>query len=896
MEFLVGDDTGLLKNVSTRTRCTYTYKTCQQDRNEAILAACWSSPQLVSDEVTIGRRSGVVEAVALPPPPAASSALTAKMSIPCGANPVRAPHYAPRALSCSVQPLRSIRMPAPCVQTSLLHTPEVRSILNASLRESLAADPYFSLFHSPASSPLVPAESPFFGSALPQLFCLDQEGHACVVNWDGDFAEELQVLATAADEKVDFDESEGTLRLKKTREDVSPESADHTGALSRVSVYEISFPSVPAYSHPSPVSVSGSLRRVSSQPRAGPRVKQEEGASATSAASSSCHVVAGWQLAGPVGCATPIHPLMPDRFAFGGRENEVKVFDLARGRYVWAAKNVKQTLLQLRVAVNPTSLAWLPRVHPLVLAAGTARGAVRLFDLRCQRRPVYEVENACRGTHETVEKRVITAMAAEEVRRCGAGGLWDILQAVETARAQLSDAGEDRRPAAPAASEAASTRVKVKQEPEEGEKASELSLAKGARGKGAKKRTRTAQSETQEGARDKKRAQLKAEGLGAEEERQSAQSAAETAEESEVSDEALKAQLRSLYGRDRTKLYFADSCGAVYVHSVLTEDALMRQIDKNVQKHNRTSCCATLSEDEEAERWSSGAAAAPAQKESKWADPRIRHKLILAFQEKAQGKLSSKKKRLQAVHVPAQRAAVRHALHRRIQRHHGRRRRSRCLITCCPFFSALTEDVSGRLLVGVGYGRHAYVWQTASRKLVDKVYLKQKLLAVLPGRNFLRAEEEGGSNSKCSDEEASDGESADTDEEENEKDAKSEEGEGDFVDGENSEDDGDSEDEEGSEGEGDLEGEGDSDDEEGSEGEGDSKGEADSDGEDDDSEGEEEDSEEDDASDASLEDVSRRGKGRGASRGGERKEGRQKRSRQFGVGGMGAKGRRVSRA
>ncbi|KFG42890.1 hypothetical protein TGP89_225360 [Toxoplasma gondii p89] len=721
MEFLVGDDTGLLKNVSTPRRCTYTYKAGQQDRKEAILSACWSSEEFLCEEVTVGRRSGVVEAFRLPaPPPSSAVASLQKAKLPpTSANPVQAPHYLPHsALSCALRPLRVLRMPAPCVQTSLVHDPKARHLLNASLRDALAADPYFSLFQCPVSSPLLPSTGvPAFASSSPQLFCIDQEGHACVVNWEGEFREHIEVSREEAPSSKKSDAAEaaaGTIRLKKTREDSSPEDADHTGAY----VYEVTFPAVPAYRHPSPVSVSGVLRAVK-RPRGVARVKQEDDSDSPLPV-SACHVVAGWQLSGPVGCATPIHPLMPDRFAFGGKENEIKVFDICQGRYIWAAKNVRQTLLQLRVAVHPTSLAWLPSVHPFVLAAGTAKGAIRVFDLRCQRRPVYELENAVRGSHDVIEKRVISAMAAETIPASGPEGLGSILRACRGAPRNVevlegdgvkTESADDWRP-------------------------------------GEKKRRKTRGGvEREEGDNGVAAAQTRAPTTA----KKGGDVCGGNDEETTttgLSEDALKMQVRRLYGREKAKLYFADSYGAVYVHTVLTEDALMRFIDGAVKKHNRTSCCTTLSEDDDE---ADGRAACRTKK--RWADPRIRSKLLLAFQQRKQQKLSSRKNASRLCCSPINGPQYTTVFAGGFQGAVGA-------------ILALAEDASGRYLVGVGYGRHAYVWRTYSRKLAEKVYLKQKLLTVLPSRKAVAGEtrpesdsEEGSDGGKNSQDESTDGSS-----------------------------------------------------------------------------------------------------------------------------------------
>ncbi|CBZ54303.1 conserved hypothetical protein [Neospora caninum Liverpool] len=637
-------------------------------------------------------------------------------------------------------------MPAPCVQASLLHSPEARQILNASLRESLVEDPYFPLFQCPASSCLLPSlAAPAFASSSPQLFCVDQEGHACVVDWEGDFRERIEVPCSLESGASEAEAPGGTIRLKKAREDASPEHSDHTDAY----VYEIAFPAVPSYRHPSPVSVSGTLRPVK-RSWSVVRVKQEDGDSASFSTAASSHVVAGWQLAGPVNCATPIHPLMPDRFAFGGKENDIKVFDISQGRYIWAAKNVRQTLLQLRVAVHPTSLAWLSSIHPLLLAAGTAKGAVRLFDLRCQRRPVYELENAVRGTHDVIEKRVISAMAGEDVHTADPNGLWSILKAAcsgdrfGASTLEKPDAQQTRNGAF-LASNKVKKEAHARRDSEHAEKdANEAAY----HGRDEKKRRKTAEGK---GGRDKSGTLSAADVPVATEKNGDCCPQQEgTTALTPSFGEALKAQVRRLYGRQKANLYFADSYGAVYVHTVLTEDALMRYIDGAVKKHNKTSCCTTLSEEEEnGDHQRTG-------KKRRWEDPRIRSKLLLAFQERQQRKLSSKKNASRLCTSPLNGPQYTTVFAGGFQGAVGA-------------ILALAEDVTGRCLVGVGYGRHAYVWRRSSRKLIEKVYLKQKLLAVLPSRKAVAGEEKKrGSETESEDSGASDGSEASSEEVDNE--------------------------------------------------------------------------------------------------------------------------------
>jgi WD40 repeat protein len=77
--------------------------------------------------------------------------------------------------------------------------------------------------------------------------------------------------------------------------------------------------------------------------------------------------------------------------AMGGREHDVRLFDLEMGKMTWKAKNVPphpQTLLQQ--PIWPTSLLFLSSLDQHssqsahVLAVGTAYHQVRLYDVRCR--------------------------------------------------------------------------------------------------------------------------------------------------------------------------------------------------------------------------------------------------------------------------------------------------------------------------------------------------------------------------------------------------------------------------------------------------------------------------------------------------------------------------------
>jgi hypothetical protein len=98
-------------------------------------------------------------------------------------------------------------------------------------------------------------------------------------------------------------------------------------------------------------------------------------------------------LQGPIADAC-IDPRRADRLAFGGGENDVKVFDLEKGEVSWRAKNVRENNLCLRVPVLVNTLAWATELEPSrsLLLSGSSDGKIRLYDVGMQRRPLFELK------------------------------------------------------------------------------------------------------------------------------------------------------------------------------------------------------------------------------------------------------------------------------------------------------------------------------------------------------------------------------------------------------------------------------------------------------------------------------------------------------------------------
>lgn len=100
-----------------------------------------------------------------------------------------------------------------------------------------------------------------------------------------------------------------------------------------------------------------------------------------------------FQLPAPITDAK-LDPLMRGRLAFGGGENDAKLWDLAKGEVVWRAKNVREDHLCLRVPVKVASVQWATGCAPSrgLLITGSKDGKIRLYDVKAQRRPLFELQ------------------------------------------------------------------------------------------------------------------------------------------------------------------------------------------------------------------------------------------------------------------------------------------------------------------------------------------------------------------------------------------------------------------------------------------------------------------------------------------------------------------------
>lgn len=84
-------------------------------------------------------------------------------------------------------------------------------------------------------------------------------------------------------------------------------------------------------------------------------------------------------------------PHYPNVIATGGRENDLKLWDIETGEQIFTAKNVRNDELELRVPVWITDMAFILKTKKV--AVTTRYGQVRLYDpATCMRRPVVSVQ------------------------------------------------------------------------------------------------------------------------------------------------------------------------------------------------------------------------------------------------------------------------------------------------------------------------------------------------------------------------------------------------------------------------------------------------------------------------------------------------------------------------
>ncbi|KAL8453774.1 hypothetical protein Emed_000715 [Eimeria media] len=395
------------------------------------------------------------------------------------------------------KPVRSFQLPSTPVALASIGSQAARAYTRSILCKAWLGDDVTAgtarlreLLQVPlhAEDETVPQQAALSSSTL---LAVGSKGHACVVDWEESFA--VRLVEQGGEEQ---DESS---RLP----DVHAECFE-------------------------PVDVPIVFKPIGSEAAQEGEVQQQ--AQVTARGAFRCR--AAYLLPGPVAAASN-HPLCRSLLAFGGRHNDVKVIDLEQGKTLWAGKNVKPSFLGLAPEVAVTQIEWLLAIHPMILVVGSAKGALRFYDMRCQRRPVLEV---CEATQE---KRPVTALC------------------VRPTAAVLKQQAEMRLALARAAESAAAGAH------------SSCAAQQDAAGAGAPSKRKAASSR---GGRD---------------EGSHCTSSNEVGGAKEVT--GATELLSACSGKDTATVYYADSYGMVYGLRVVGGAALLRLADATCPKYNPSS-------------------------------------------------------------------------------------------------------------------------------------------------------------------------------------------------------------------------------------------------------------------------------------------------------------------
>ena len=117
------------------------------------------------------------------------------------------------------------------------------------------------------------------------------------------------------------------------------------------------------------------------------------GSASRGVSSAGLEVISGFDVQGPVSnCVT----CLGGGAAFGGRDNDVKLYDLNTEKVVWEAKNVPHDSLRMRVPIWISKMAMMrPAIDSLGggchLLTGTGHKHVRLYDTHVKRQPVLSI-------------------------------------------------------------------------------------------------------------------------------------------------------------------------------------------------------------------------------------------------------------------------------------------------------------------------------------------------------------------------------------------------------------------------------------------------------------------------------------------------------------------------
>ncbi|CAG8708495.1 14667_t:CDS:2 [Dentiscutata erythropus] len=101
-------------------------------------------------------------------------------------------------------------------------------------------------------------------------------------------------------------------------------------------------------------------------------------------------------------CCLRVHPKENNIFALGGRERDLTLWDVnsnptpitknkgSKNGIIWNGKNIKSDFADLRVPIWITDIQFLDEQNTTKILTGTKYHQIRLYDVKTQRRPVFE--------------------------------------------------------------------------------------------------------------------------------------------------------------------------------------------------------------------------------------------------------------------------------------------------------------------------------------------------------------------------------------------------------------------------------------------------------------------------------------------------------------------------
>ncbi|KAK1938615.1 hypothetical protein X943_002729 [Babesia divergens] len=104
-------------------------------------------------------------------------------------------------------------------------------------------------------------------------------------------------------------------------------------------------------------------------------------------------LVAAYKLRGPITSAAN-HTVLRHRVVMGGPDVAPFLFDLFAGTVLWSGKLPHETLLCLKTHLDVRSICFLEDIGEDVIAVSTSDSSIYIYDMTCQRKPVYDM-NLC---------------------------------------------------------------------------------------------------------------------------------------------------------------------------------------------------------------------------------------------------------------------------------------------------------------------------------------------------------------------------------------------------------------------------------------------------------------------------------------------------------------------